>query len=249
MNSSRLNGKALKKICDRPVLEWVVDSIKKTKLIDDFIFATTIDSSDDVLVDYLKEKGYKYYRGSVDNVAERLFEASKLLKPDHIVRIVGDHPLNSSEIANFLIEKHLETNSDFTSVKRDNIAIGILSEIISYNAFVKLFNSNLDFSLSEYLTYYFTNNPQYFNINIFDAPAKLRSKNYRLVLDYEEDLIVIENIIKKIFEVGKEINHVNILEVLDGNTDMTELNNKYQQKYLQSDLFTQIKNKSTIINN
>ena len=107
MNSSRLKGKALKKICGKTSLEWVIESVKKSKYVDDFIVATTVDKTDDELVAFLEGIDVKYYRGDIENVGERLFKSAKELNADYVVRIVGDHPLNSYELLDFLIEKHL----------------------------------------------------------------------------------------------------------------------------------------------
>ena len=63
MNSSRLKGKALKKICGKTSLEWVIESVKKSKYVDDFIVATTVDKTDDELVAFLEGIDVKYYRG------------------------------------------------------------------------------------------------------------------------------------------------------------------------------------------
>ena len=45
-------------------------------MLDDIIVATTDDSSDDRLVDYVTELGFKTYRGSRHDVLERLFLAA-----------------------------------------------------------------------------------------------------------------------------------------------------------------------------
>ena len=86
MNSNRLPGKALRMIAGKPSIKWVLESVAKSKVISDFIVATTVDRSDDELVSYLRKNNYKVYRGSIDNVAERIFNAGKQLKAEHIDR-------------------------------------------------------------------------------------------------------------------------------------------------------------------
>jgi spore coat polysaccharide biosynthesis protein SpsF len=246
MNSSRLKGKALKKICGKTSLEWVIESVKKSKYVDDFIVATTVDKTDDKLVAFLEGIDVKYYRGDIENVGERLFKSAKELNADYVVRIVGDHPLNSYELLDFLIEKHLEESNDFTSVNRDNIAVGILSEIISMNAFEKLMNSQLDFSYSEYLTFFFLNNERFFKIGLYNSPEYLQSSNYRLTLDYIEDFQLIKEIIKTLQEENKEINHTNILTVINTRPSILKLNSSLKQKFQDKELLEIIRKASTI---
>jgi len=246
MNSSRLKGKALKKICGKTSLEWVIESVKKSKYVDDLIVATTVDKTDDELVSFLDEIGVKYFRGDIENVGERLFKSAKELNADYVARIVGDHPLNSYELLDFLIEKHLEESNDFTSVNRDNIAVGILSEVISMNAFEKLMNSSLDFSQSEYLTFFFLNNEHFFKIGLYDAPEYLQSSNYRLTLDYIEDFQFINEIIKTLQEENKAINHTNVLMTVSNNPSMLKLNSSFKQKFQDKELLEIIRKASTI---
>jgi N,N'-diacetyllegionaminate synthase len=246
MDSSRLKGKALMNIAGKPSIQWLIDSVMKSRALDGFVIATTTDKTDDPLVDYLKDNGYNYYRGSVTNVAERLFNSGIQMEASHIVRIVGDHPFNSFEIIDYLIEKHLENNSDFTSINREQIAIGVLSEVISIKSFEKLINSNVSFDLSEYLTYYFTNNKDIFKVRIEEAPKEIRSKKYRFALDYPNDKDTIENLLIELLNQKKEINLINLLEIVRKNPEILDANSHHEQKYLEPILLENINRASKI---
>ncbi len=249
MNSSRLKNKALKNIFNKTSLEWVIESTRKSKYVDEIVIATTKDKSDDELVEFLKSKNQKYFRGSIENVASRLYESGKAFGADHIVRIVGDHPLNSFELLDFLIEDHLKNNNDFTSLNRDKIAIGVLSEVINQNAFSRLLNHNLNFSYSEYLTYFFTRNTSFFNVKLLDAPKIFQSERYRLTLDVYEDYLMLEKLIKNVLNNHNEINHQNILQEMRSNPELVKINSKFKQKYQEKDLLKKIFNACTINTN
>jgi len=49
MGSSRLPGKVLENICDRPMLEWVIQRAKESTRISQLVVATTTKDEDDVL--------------------------------------------------------------------------------------------------------------------------------------------------------------------------------------------------------
>ena len=51
MTSSRLPGKVLMESCGKPMLELMIERIRKSKEIDEVVVATTLNSQDDPIVD------------------------------------------------------------------------------------------------------------------------------------------------------------------------------------------------------
>lgn len=64
MTSSRLPGKVLKLINNKPNLEIMIERIQKAKLINSIIVATTINPEDNVIVEWRKIHDINYFRGS-----------------------------------------------------------------------------------------------------------------------------------------------------------------------------------------
>ena len=54
MSSTRLPGKVLKNIGEKPLIKFLIDRLKKSELTDSIVVACTNNKNDDVLVDYLK---------------------------------------------------------------------------------------------------------------------------------------------------------------------------------------------------
>ena len=71
MTSSRFPGKVLAPIMGKPLLDHVVEQIKKTKVCSSIILATSVDKADDPLSCYAHDLGLHVVRGSKDNVFER----------------------------------------------------------------------------------------------------------------------------------------------------------------------------------
>ena len=92
MNSSRLPGKVLKNIFGKPSIEFLVDRLRLAKNIDDIIIATTTSNADDILVEWCKSYGVKFFRGSEEDVLGRVVEAHKILDTEIIVSLTGDGP-------------------------------------------------------------------------------------------------------------------------------------------------------------
>ena len=82
MNSSRLPGKVLKTIKNITVLEYIFEKIKKCKKINNFIVATTINNSDDDIINICVKNQVKYFRGSENNVLDRFYQTALISNTD-----------------------------------------------------------------------------------------------------------------------------------------------------------------------
>ena len=79
-DSKRFPKKVLKKVYGNPLIYHVITRVLKSKKISKVIVATSKNKSDDELVKYLKKIKIKFYRGSLDNVAERFVKAAETQK-------------------------------------------------------------------------------------------------------------------------------------------------------------------------
>lgn len=98
MSSTRLPGKVMLPLAGSPVIWHVYNRAQKCKYVDEVIVATSIDKSDDELVDFLKANNMNFYRGSLDNVLKRFMDIVYEKKPQYVVRITADCPDRKSVV-------------------------------------------------------------------------------------------------------------------------------------------------------
>ena len=58
MNSTRLPGKVMKLVKGMPIIELIVKRLKKSKEVDEIIVATSNQTENKTLIDFLKKKKY-----------------------------------------------------------------------------------------------------------------------------------------------------------------------------------------------
>ena len=120
MSSTRLPGKVLKKLDREPLIKILFQRLSLSKMIDKIILGTSASEENDVLEDYVKSLGYEVYRGSEDDVMQRVIEAAESVNADVIVEITGDCPIIDPKIIEQTkvtgIEKH---NQRVTAVLTD----------------------------------------------------------------------------------------------------------------------------------
>ena len=93
MSSSRLPKKVMKTILGKTVIQLLLERLSLSKRLDEIVVATSTESSDDDLVNHIKELGFKYFRGSESDVLSRFMGAAETYSADVVVRITGDCPL------------------------------------------------------------------------------------------------------------------------------------------------------------
>ena len=64
MGSSRLPGKSIKKILDKPMLELMIERVKDSKEVDDIVVATSSNKKDNVIAELASKLDVNYFRGS-----------------------------------------------------------------------------------------------------------------------------------------------------------------------------------------
>ena len=116
MTSNRLPGKVLMEATSGvSMLEYMINRVKKSRLIDDIIVATTVNKEDNGIIDLCKKLNIKYYRGSEHDVLLRVLEAHEFVGSDLIVELTGDCPLIDPVVVDKVIQKYLKNNYDYVS--------------------------------------------------------------------------------------------------------------------------------------
>ena len=107
MTSSRLPGKIMMTAGGLSMLEILVRRLSNSNYIENIIVATTINKQDDPIVDFCKDNGILFYRGSEHNVLARVCEAAEKYDTDVLVQITGDCPLIDYQLVDDAIRKFL----------------------------------------------------------------------------------------------------------------------------------------------
>lgn len=228
LKSSRLKSKALLKIGDITSVEYCIKSAKKFKNINHVVLATSYLDSDSDLINYTYDESVIFHKGHPENVIDRYLEIVEKLNIDVIVRVTADNPFIDKDILAILLESHFKTGADYTTAKET--ALGVNLEIFNKNALKKINSIFPSAEYSEYMTWYFVNNPHVFNLNFVDLPSKF-IRNYRLTLDFEEDLLMYNKIHSELSVKNSEFGILDVYDLLDNNPEIiinSHLNAKYR---------------------
>lgn len=115
LGSSRLKAKNLMKILDKPMIQHLAERIQRAGRQNLVAIATSTDVSDNPLEDFAQTIGIQCYRGSLENVMERVAGAGSHFNCDAVVEILGDNPLVHSDLIDDVIDLFVTQNLDYAA--------------------------------------------------------------------------------------------------------------------------------------
>jgi spore coat polysaccharide biosynthesis protein SpsF len=221
MTSSRLPGKVMLQINDIPSIKFQIDRIRKSN-VDNLVIATSTDSTDDVLVDYLKGIQVEVRRGPLEDVATRFLEILDEFNPENFLRLTADCPFVMSEPIDQMLEVFNLKELDYLSnANPPTFPDGLDVEIVKTSAFRRLVGSSLSQLEREHVTLGFHSDDHPFILGNYKNRVDL--SYLRWTVDYPEDLEYLREIASLL--VGKEA-RFKIEDVLKILVDHPEIINK-----------------------
>ena len=169
-----------------------------------------------------------FHQGDPEDVIRRYLGICDRLQVDTVISLTGDCPYVSQEITSILLKSHRETGADYTAAK--DFAVGTSTEIIEVEAMREIKRHFGSAEYSEYMTWYFMNNQECFKTNVVELPAEF-VRDYRLTLDYQEDLDLFNKVAEHFATSGKEYTLKGLFEFLDNNPDVAALNGEMVLTY------------------
>jgi len=234
MASSRLPNKAIIEIDKVPAINRCIEATAASSKVSDIIFATSNNSEDDLLNE-LVGKTTETYRGSDDDPALRIYEAALNKNAKHVIRITGDSPLLLPDLLDELIHSHLINKSDYSYVQ--NSPLGVSAEIFTIESLEYILNNYLTEGNSEYLSLFFKNNKDIFNINHYSSKLIFKDcVNYRFNLDYPQDHEVIDQLFKLKKDESKPFLSEELFSIASKNSTLMSINSNMKKRYEKSEL-------------
>ena len=239
LDSSRLPKKHLKKINNIPIIELLVQRLKKVKNVRNIIVCTTTKKSDDELVKFLVKKNILYFRGDDTDILKRFYDAAQKFQTDIIVDVEGDKIYTEPFFVSEIISEMKNNNYDFIigndSTKifnpSDHLIHGIIPAGIRVSSIKKVSKLKNEFNKETGYKEIFVNSK---NIKkkffVFNSKLQVPS-SLRLTIDYPEDL----NFARKLFSILKEdFTHKDILKIIKDNPDLLKKIEKINTKWLKN---------------
>lgn len=230
MTSSRLPGKVMMPLGNTHVLDMMVQRVKKSKHVNDIIIATTINKEDDVIVEFCKANNISYFRGSENNVFERVLQTHEKFNTDLVVELTGDCPFLEASIIDKVIETYLDNSYDYVSNWIEHTyPIGMSVQVYKYEALKEISKKELTYQDTEHVTPEFYTSGKYKIFNV-EAPKELTYPQLSITLDTKEDYEIMNNIATHFGTIDFTLKQT--IDYIKSNPELLDINASIKRKGL-----------------
>jgi spore coat polysaccharide biosynthesis protein SpsF (cytidylyltransferase family) len=227
-SSSRLPGKVLLPILGQPMLALQLARLARCREIDRLIVATSTDRSDDALTELCQRLDVACYRGSLDDVLDRFFQAAKPYQPQHVVRLTGDCPLTDPALIDELILFHIAQDNDYTSnCHEPSLPDGLDAEVMRMSALETAWREAHLPSEREHVTPYLRKHPDRFRIGSWKHPIDL--SHHRWTVDEPEDFLFVSAVYEALYPNDPAFGMQEVLTLMAHQPQLKGINARFRR--------------------
>jgi spore coat polysaccharide biosynthesis protein SpsF len=239
MGSTRLPGKVLMDLGSDTVLSRVVRRLRRARLVNEVVVATTTAAADDAIVLESERLGVSSFRGSEDDVLDRYYHARQEAEAETVVRITSDCPLIDPELVDETIKLFLNEHADYASnVLTRKFPRGLDAEVFTAAALEKAWRDAREPHQREHVTPYLYEHPELFRL--VSARGEVDYSFYRWTLDTTADLRLLREIYAR-FGNHDTFGWREVIALMEAEPSLTQLNSHVIQKSTSAPMTSALK--------
>jgi spore coat polysaccharide biosynthesis protein SpsF len=231
MSATRLPGKVLKEIGGTSILEFQVDRIRRSGLVEEVVVATSCEPQDQEIVEYCKFHGINWFVGSENDVLSRYHDCAVERSASTIVRLTADCPFIDPVVIDRVVSLRQTTGADFAAntvpPETSDWPDGSDVEVFSMQALSEAHREAKTYADREHVTFFFWKNIDRDRFRTVQLSNTEDWSKYRFVLDYPEDYEVVVKIFSELRRRGQFGYAHEVIQVLEDHPKIPALNAKY----------------------
>lgn len=223
--SSRLPNKSILKIQNRHTIEYVINSVKKSKFADEIILCTTDLKQDEILCDIARKNKISFFQGDEHNKSKRWYEACKKFDIDFFVTADGDDLFYDVGLSDLCFEQ-IKNNDFINGQGLYNDVYGIKTTTLE--TILSVLNEK---NVEPHDMVDFLKDKSLKVKKLTDVPEIYKKKNIRMTLDYKDDFKFFSKIIN---EIKLDFNIKDVLYYIDKNPEVKNINYYLEEKWKEN---------------
>lgn len=229
MTSTRLPGKVLLPACGKPLLAHLVERLQRVPNLDAIVIATTVNSTDEPIVELARGLDVRCFRGSEEDVLIRVLGAAQAYGAEVIVEITGDCPTIDPNIVEQCINAFFVSGADYVKNYLYPEGMNFTAFTTKTLAEVEIVTRN-DPVAREHVSLPIARHPEIYRRCNVVAPPELRRPDIHIELDEISDYEMIKAIFEALYPVNPEFTLADILKFLDSHPEILELSAHVKRK-------------------
>ena len=230
MAATRLPGKVMLPLAGAPNLERIVERVRQAKRLDDVVVATTVAPADRVIVDLCGRIGCRVHRGSVEDITQRLLEASQ--GADIVIQITGDCPLIDPGHIDRTVRLLVDEDADYAAnnLKGCTFPLGFDVRAFTTDALRRAAAMSDDPIDRVHGSYFIHRNPALFRLVGWQAPRELDWPELRLTVDEPADYELVRRVFETLYPQRPDFDAADVVELMRQRPDWVQINSTVRQK-------------------
>lgn len=226
MAASRLPGKVLEDLAGRPVLAWVVARARRSEWVSETVVATTDEAADDAVADFCRKASIPCFRGSMHDVLDRYYQASRQFEAEVVLRLTADCPFIDPAEIDRLLQAFLSADPplDFAANRlptQRTLPIGLDAEVCTFTALETAWReARQPYQREHVMPFFYENTARFNTLHLTHDPDY---GHYRWTVDTPEDLELVRRIAAH-FEGRDDFSWQEILALYERHPELAQIN-------------------------
>ena len=231
MHSSRLPGKVMLPILGRPMLELMIERLRRAPQIDEIVIATTDDPSCEPIAELAARVGVGCFRGSEEDVLDRVLQAARSAAADVIVETTGDCPVIDPAVVSEVIETFRKSDVDYCANVLDRTyPRGMDVQVFPTRALAEVAGLTDDPADHEHVSLYIYEHPERYRLLNVKSDLPPDVADLRLTVDTPEDFRLVTEIYERLYPTKPDFGLSDIVKLFERNPELREINREIHQK-------------------
>jgi spore coat polysaccharide biosynthesis protein SpsF len=221
-------------ILGEPMIARVVERLRRSRTIDEIVIATSENPADDLVSIIAETLGIAVFRGSEEDVLDRVVQTAIAHEADIIVEATGDCPLIDPGIVDKVVGDFLMGGADFvsnihphTTPRGTDVRVFRAADLAEINV------TSADPADHEHVSLHFWEHPERYVCRNVGTDLPEAAASLRLTVDTSHDLAFVRAIYGELYSLNPHFTLADVLRLLDANPEMGDVNDHVVQKLVR----------------
>jgi len=223
--STRLPRKIMLECQGKPMLAHMVERLKRSQELDGIVIATTLHPDDDVIENLAKALGVGCFRGSEDDVLDRVLKAAHAFGADIIVETPSDCPCIDWGILDHVVRCHRERGHDYVSNNlKPSYPGGMDVQVFATKVLEDVARRTDDPVDHEHVSLYIYRHQEIYTVSNVEAPPELHDPQIKFLLDTPDDFKFICATYDALYPANPAFTCADIIELMRRRPELRTIN-------------------------
>lgn len=231
MGATRLPGKVMLPFGGLPMLQRKIERVSRATTIDKVKVLTTKNPMNQIIEDLCLRTGCSVFRGSEEDVLDRVLKGTAEESPEIIVQLTGDNPLIDPDLIDQTVQYLIDNDLDLASNSMtQKVLIGLNVRCFKRSALIRANELCQDPMIRVHGGYYIQQNPELFKIGEVKVDPRYIIDDIRLTVDEPNDYELARRVFETLHAIKADFRADDILKLFEHYPEWKNINAAVQQK-------------------